>query len=61
MIDEVIYLINAVANTQVHILGESRGACLEVVMSRMKKRAKEQPIRFVAVSATVCSVPSEPC
>jgi Lhr-like helicase len=39
---------------QVHILNESRGSTLEVVVSRMKTRGSA--VRFVAVSATVPNI-----
>ena len=40
--------------TQVHILNESRGSTLEVVVCRMKARGSA--VRFVAVSATVPNI-----
>ncbi|KAG6851272.1 hypothetical protein H0H93_011708 [Arthromyces matolae] len=40
--------------TQVHILNESRGSTLEVVVSRMKTRGSS--VRFVFVSATVPNI-----
>jgi ATP-dependent DNA helicase HFM1/MER3 len=39
---------------QVHILNESRGSTLEVVISRMKLRGSD--VRFVLVSATVPNI-----
>jgi ATP-dependent DNA helicase HFM1/MER3 len=39
---------------QVHILNESRGSTLEVVISRMKTRGSA--VRFVLVSATVPNI-----
>lgn len=38
---------------QVHLLHESRGAVLEVVVSRMRTTARASPVRVVALSATV--------
>ncbi|WOO80638.1 putative ATP-dependent DNA helicase HFM1 [Vanrija pseudolonga] len=40
---------------EVHILNESRGATLEVVVSRMKERSSSK-VRFVAVSASVPNI-----
>lgn len=40
--------------TQVHVLNESRGSTLEVVVCRMKTRGSG--VRFVAVSATVPNI-----
>lgn len=40
---------------EVHILNESRGATLEVVVSRMKERTSGK-VRFVAVSASVPNI-----
>ena len=40
--------------TQVHILNESRGSTLEVVISRMKLRGSS--VRFILVSATVPNI-----
>jgi hypothetical protein len=48
------YAIPDIADPQVHILRESRGATLEVAISRMKADAKD--VRFVALSATVSTV-----
>jgi ATP-dependent DNA helicase HFM1/MER3 len=42
------------ASYQVHILHESRGATLEVCLSRMKTRGKS--VRFVLVSATAPNI-----
>lgn len=39
---------------QVHILNETRGSILEVVVSRMKTRGKH--VRFLLVSATVPNI-----
>lgn len=39
---------------KVHILNESRGSTLEVVISRMKARGSD--VRFVLVSATVPNI-----
>jgi Lhr-like helicase len=41
-------------NAQVHILHESRGSTLEVVVARMKTRGTQ--VRFVMVSATVPNI-----
>jgi len=58
LIDEVSHPRNAVLRysqrTQVHILNESRGSTLEVVVCRMKSRGSA--VRFVAVSATVPNI-----
>ncbi|TFY60086.1 hypothetical protein EVJ58_g5372 [Rhodofomes roseus] len=43
-----------VAPTKVHILNESRGSTLEVILSRMKLRGSS--VRFVVVSATVPNI-----
>ena len=40
-------------SNKVHLLHESRGAVLEVVVSRMRTTARASPIRVVALSATV--------
>lgn len=51
------YLSQPAAHTvhwQVHILNESRGSTLEVVISRMKARGSA--VRFVSVSATVPNI-----
>lgn len=58
MVDEVsdhsahYYMI--VRLPQVHILHESRGSTLEVVVARMKTRGTQ--VRFVMVSATVPNI-----
>lgn len=47
---------------EIHVLGESaRGACIEAVISRMKKMAysnqnNELSLRFLAVSATIPNI-----
>ena len=41
--------------SQIHILNETRGATLEVVISRMKTRSQGR-VRFVLVSATVPNI-----
>jgi Lhr-like helicase len=56
MIDEVSCFgrVSALADCQVHILRESRGPTLEVVVSRMKTKGND--VRFVALSATVPNI-----
>lgn len=56
MIDEVscLYRVSRHADRQVHILRESRGPTLEVVVSRMKTKGND--VRFVALSATVPNI-----
>lgn len=44
---------------QVHVLNESRGSTLEVIISRMKARASG--IRFLLISATVPNVEDVAC
>lgn len=56
MIDEVSWRFESTDMVQVHILRESRGATLEVVVSRMKTRGEH--VRFIAVSASVRFRPS---
>lgn len=51
-IQEVAVLI--LTRAQVHILNESRGSTLEVVISRMKVRGSD--VRLVLVSATVPNI-----
>lgn len=46
--------VSFLTDTQVHILRESRGATLEVVISRLKGLGRG--IRFVALSATVPNI-----
>lgn len=48
---KLMELVKLVLIDEVHILKEDRGACLEVVVSRMKSVGTE--VRFVALSATV--------
>lgn len=45
--------------TQVHVLNESRGSTLEVIVSRMKARGSG--IRFILISATVPNVEDVAC
>ena len=47
-------LLSNVGDLKVHILNESRGSTLEVVISRMKARGS--CVRFVMVSATVPNI-----
>ena len=58
LIDEVRYSYDVLSHSkhrnQVHILNESRGSTLEVVVCRMKSRGST--VRFVAVSATVPNI-----
>lgn len=63
LVDEVYFRFPRVVNSslecaegflQVHILNESRGSTLEVVISRMKTRGSS--VRFVLVSATVPNI-----
>lgn len=60
LVDEVSHLLMHCSNvtfwpiSQVHILNESRGSTLEVVISRMKLRGSG--VRFVLVSATVPNI-----
>ena len=60
LVDEVSQYLMRQSNTtssfifQVHILNESRGSTLEVVISRMKLRGSG--VRFVLVSATVPNI-----
>lgn len=58
LVDEVPGLLSTMEDTngwrQVHILNESRGSTLEVVISRMKGRGSA--IRFLLVSATVPNI-----
>ncbi|TFY75843.1 hypothetical protein EWM64_g8169 [Hericium alpestre] len=48
--DQILSLVQLFMVDEVHILNESRGSTLEVVISRMKTRGKS--VRFVTVSAT---------
>ena len=58
LIDEVghsdVVLRHSKHRNQVHIVNESRGSTLEVVVCRMKTRGSA--VRFVAVSATVPNI-----
>ena len=60
LVDEVFFcldfphIFNSFGRHQVHILNESRGSTLEVVMSRMKTRGSA--VRFICVSATVPNI-----
>ena len=46
--------INYSFRVQIHILNESRGSTLEVIVSRMKARGSD--IRFLLISATVPNI-----
>ena len=50
----MLQLIDELMLRQVHILNETRGSTLEVVVSRMKARGTS--VRFVMVSATVPNI-----
>ncbi|KZT27339.1 P-loop containing nucleoside triphosphate hydrolase protein [Neolentinus lepideus HHB14362 ss-1] len=51
---QVLYQVQLFLVDEVHILNESRGSTLEVVISRMKTRGTS--VRFVMVSATVPNI-----
>lgn len=48
---KLLQMIKLVLIDEIHILKEDRGACLEVIVSRMKSIGTD--VRFVALSATV--------
>lgn len=52
--DQILAQIQLFLVDEVHILNESRGSTLEVIISRMKARGKS--VRFVLVSATVPNI-----
>lgn len=52
--DQILTQIQLFLVDEVHILNESRGSTLEVVISRMKARGKS--VRFLLVSATVPNI-----
>ncbi|EIN07088.1 P-loop containing nucleoside triphosphate hydrolase protein [Punctularia strigosozonata HHB-11173 SS5] len=67
---ESAYILDRIKLFMVHILNESRGGTLEVVVSRMKNRGTQ--VRFMMVSATVpnivdianwvgCATSDQPC
>ncbi|TEB26532.1 P-loop containing nucleoside triphosphate hydrolase protein, partial [Coprinellus micaceus] len=51
---ELLGLVRLFLVDEVHVLGESRGSTLEVVVSRMKMRSTS--LRFVLVSATIPNI-----
>ncbi len=46
------------SQTQIHVLGESRGATIEVIVSRMKTydQQNRNNLRFIAISATIPNI-----
>ncbi|KAH8090393.1 hypothetical protein HD553DRAFT_3646 [Filobasidium floriforme] len=54
--DQIMQRLGLLMIDEVHLLHESRGAVLEVVVSRMRTTARASPVRVVALSATVPNV-----
>ncbi|KAH6918431.1 Sec63 Brl domain-containing protein [Coprinopsis sp. MPI-PUGE-AT-0042] len=52
--EKILSLVHLFLVDEVHVLGESRGSTLEVVVSRMKMRGSKT--RFILVSATVPNI-----